>query len=152
MKQTTRLLITAAFVLAAVLVSINSAQAANLTAAWDYTGDITAVDDFKVYEQNGANVTIVATAPKTATVAAPLTAQIANVNPGVHTYFVTASNSYWGESARSNTASTPAATIAPGQFKVKVTTTGPLGRAGVTGKWIESLAITEAPKHGKSGK
>lgn len=137
-------------VLAVSCLSVPATKAADLEISYDYPAEsLSDVAEFRAYELapgTGA-ATLVG---KTVGTPAALKIEVKNVNPGVHTYFVTAFSTFWKmESARSNNASTPPGGLAPGNIKVKVTTTT-IGRANIKQTMIEFLAAADdTPKKKK---
>lgn len=85
-------------------------NAADVSLAWDPNNPPGTVSKFTVYQKNGTNwVKKGETAGTTFTVT--------GLTPGVHTFAVTATNT-WGESARSNEQTTPAPANPPANLRI----------------------------------
>ena len=95
------------------------AQTATLNLAWDHAGPL--AREFKVYQETAPGVwTLVKTVTEpTPGAGAPKTTTLTSVTPGVYTYRVTAAN-IWGESAPSNTTTTPAPVNPPTNVRVTI--------------------------------
>jgi hypothetical protein len=89
----------------AMLLAAGSASAGTVKLEWD---PVTQATGYNVYADGAKSTSVTAT---TATVTVPA---------GAHSFYVTAYNS-WGESAPSNTVTTPPAAVAPGNLRVTVT-------------------------------
>lgn len=88
-------------------------QAADVKLEWD-ASPTPGITEYRLYEETSAGWVLVGTVPGTSTVIT-----LPNVQPGVHTYVVTAANE-WGESPQSNAVSTAPVPVAPAGLKVTV--------------------------------
>jgi hypothetical protein len=108
---------------AIVLVAATAlAQGAKLTFQWDPNPASDQVTKYTLYERQPSGPVKVADIQPGVCTATVCEFQLQNVAPGVHTYYLTASN-MWGESAPSNDVSTPPRAAAPANIRITITIT-----------------------------
>lgn len=96
-----------------------AAQTAQVSLVWDPNPAADQVSKYSVYEKiSGTFVKLMDISPTVCT-STDCTALLTAVSPGIHTYAVTATNQ-WGESAKSNEATSPGPAGIPLNLKIVI--------------------------------